>query len=172
MHCLFRRDRDLEQVVCTAVDSAGRRCSELELIVCSKAKRVPRVMTLSVLGYFSRQFDGTFANVANSAKSLAHWTVTFPAIATASCEQKVTGSSAVKDFYAHFNPVRSSFCSQGQSSYSLPTPAYLSLRLGAHHAPKTCHVTSIVVQKYDIHQPSHRTDWLTGSRVVTVMSRR
>ena len=129
-------------------------------------------MSSSMLGCFTRQFDGTFGDVGNSARSLAQWAIKFPAIATASCQQKVTGSSAVKDFYAHFNPVRSGFCSQGQSSYKVPTPGYLSLRLGAHHAPRTCHVIIVVVQKYDVHKPSHRTDWLTGSRVVTVMSRR
>jgi hypothetical protein len=55
-------------------------------------------------GYFAPQYVTAYS-LADGASALAKWTVTFPSIATASCERKVASSSAVKDFYAHFNPV-------------------------------------------------------------------
>lgn len=60
-------------------------------------------MSFSIAGYFTQR-DWAYGDIAQSASDLAKWS-TFPSIVTADCEQKVKGSSAVKDFYAHFNPV-------------------------------------------------------------------
>lgn len=90
-------------------------------------------MSLSIVGLFhslTQQFDGKYGDVGNSARALAQWSITFPFIATASCDRKVTGSSAVKDFYAHFNPV--CICILSMEAVVLVNLAVAALMICAH----------------------------------------
>jgi hypothetical protein len=56
------------------------------------------------------QFQGCFSQqpgLGEGARLLANWDSAFPRlIPQAFCESRVSESAAIKDFYAHFRPVR------------------------------------------------------------------